>query len=66
MNEYEYQDFDKTVVAVLSRPKTQSVLRIEIDNHSLTGTSPAEMAQDIIKEYGPNGWEFDGYELRVN
>lgn len=62
----EYEDFDKTVVAVLSRPKTRSVLRIKLDHHSMTGTSPQQMAQDLIDEYKADGFEFDGYELKVN
>jgi hypothetical protein len=60
----DYQEFEKTVIAVLYREPTDSKLRVEIDHHSLTGTSPKEMAHDLELEYP--GFTFDGYELKVN
>ena len=59
----DYQNFEHQVVAILERENTGSILRIEIDHHTMTGTAPGKLAIDLEKEY--QGFKFDEYEVRV-
>lgn len=59
-----YQEFDKSVVAVLVRECTKSVLTIEIDQHTMSGTSPGDMARDLEEEY--EGFKFSEFFVKAN